>query len=87
MRRISSTTRVFYNLQSGGAPVELTAHEKGGALAPRLFSSSVSRGYSRLSAIKYSSVSSEVSAAAMYVKAAAERTRLVPFASPRERIP
>jgi hypothetical protein len=45
------------------------------------------RGYSRLSASRYSSVSSEVSAAAMYVKAAAESTRFVPSASPRERMP
>jgi len=87
MRRISSTTRVFYNLQSGGAPGVLFAHKKGGAHAPRLFSSSVFRGYSRLNASRYRSVSSEVSAAAMYVKAAAERTRLVPSASPRESIP
>jgi hypothetical protein len=43
--------------------------------------------YSRLTRSKYRSVKSAVSAAAMYVKAAAVRTRLVPPASRPERMP
>jgi hypothetical protein len=43
--------------------------------------------YSRLTRSRYSSVKSAVSAAAIYVKAAAVRTRLVPPASWPERMP
>ena len=89
MRFISSTTRIFYNLLLPDAQDPGHGQEKGGGPeSPRPYTSVSYPCYSLwLRKSRYKSVSSEVSAAAMYVKAAAVSTRRVPPASRAERMP